>query len=360
MARALPSASARLGPRHATLVAGALVLAVGCAPAATRIVVVADSDLAVPGAIDRIRFEVDSRALGGELAQREADLLTPSTALPVVMPIVHEGGRTGPLTVRAVAMLGDQEIVERTARLSFVLGRSLVLRLDLNGACVGVECGGGETCGSASGCVSSEVDPASLPEYVDPSSADRLDAGLVPRPDARAAPPDAASPDGGRLADGGVADGGAVDGGAGPPDAGSLCTSGCACLQSCDDGRCECRDLCTCRLDCSPSGDCEEVICDRATCTVVAPLASNLSVRCDHEASCTVDARGASNALGLTCRNESTCDIDCTDVSNCALECDDSSRAVLRCAGTSSCELRCSGTRTECAGDVVVCNRACP
>jgi hypothetical protein len=131
------------------------VIALGCTRARTEILVVTDTDYAVPDEIDEMRIVVE--APDGSTSEATADFGGGDPAPPRTLGLVHEGGRLGPFHVRATGRLRGTTVITREAEVSFVSGRTLVLRLDLLSRCEGVTCGAGESCGE-DGCASIEVD----------------------------------------------------------------------------------------------------------------------------------------------------------------------------------------------------------
>ncbi len=123
----------------------AAALLVGCSGELTEAIVMTDTDLRIGSQIDAIRYEVDATQIGGRLYTAQLDL-GPDTRFPVTLTLVHDGGPLGPVVVAAEALRGRRVVVRRSARFSFVRGRSLTVDLDLTDACVGLRCGSDETC----------------------------------------------------------------------------------------------------------------------------------------------------------------------------------------------------------------------
>jgi hypothetical protein len=151
----------------------------------TEVLVVVDSDLKVPQALDELVFRVQGPS-GGERVT-SAPLAAGAQTLPRSLALVHEGGALSPLVVRVQGMKEAQLVLERQATLHFVRGRTLVLPMHLVAACVGVACGA-DTC-SEQGCVSAEIDPSTLASWngQEPRLGDGSampDGGSPPHPDA--------------------------------------------------------------------------------------------------------------------------------------------------------------------------------
>lgn len=320
-----------------TVLAVALaMLAVACAPAPTRIVVVAESDLQVPAQADGVRFVIDGRAIGSEVQQRDIGVDGTRVAFPLVLPIVHQGGALGPITIEATALRGGEVIVRRAVRTSFVRERSVVLVLALTHACAGIACGADESC-SAGACETIDVDPSTLPIWTGRGG---LDAIAMGDGDAGVALPDAVP----------------------SLDAGS-CGSGCACEQSCE-SECGCAGGCGCDLTCPAGATCESVRCEGAAteCAIDARGASNVDAQCSRGARCALDALGASNVRDLVCRDGAICDADCRETSNCVVKCESGSSCSLRCdeRADDNCRLECDGALSDCGSGLFVCDRSCP
>lgn len=148
------------------LVGLGLVLATVCGCSAdlpTQIVLAMATDLRVPDDLDRVKvwverdgkrvleqgFKLDgvgARTLPGTMA------LTAGSQPEATVLVTVRGERSGKL------------VVQRQARLSFVSGAILLLRMDLLGRCVGVSCASGQSC-TDKGCQPTYVDAATLPEY---------------------------------------------------------------------------------------------------------------------------------------------------------------------------------------------------
>jgi hypothetical protein len=200
---------------HTRMIALSIALA-GCAVTPrTEVIVVVDTNLRGPGGIDTIFIDVT--APDGTTTQSAiARLGVGEALLPRTLGLLHERDRLGPYTVSARGNTGGALRVARTARFSFVPGRTLVLRMDLLASCEGHACSAGQTCGE-SGCRSIDVAPGELLEWN--GAAPGLDASI---PEAR----DAARPDGGggdaATGDASPMDAGAIEDGGPVPDGGMV------------------------------------------------------------------------------------------------------------------------------------------
>jgi hypothetical protein len=133
---------------------------VACGEDATEIVAIVDSDLAIPEDVRSLRIEITDPQ--GEVQVVNGDL--ESQGFPRWVGIVHEGGRLGPVTIRALAQNGGLVVVERTAQTDFQEGEIIVVRLDLLANCLGVGCGSGQTCGGGT-CRNVELTPSEIEEW---------------------------------------------------------------------------------------------------------------------------------------------------------------------------------------------------
>lgn len=185
---------------HLARVASALVLAAslfGCTTARTEILVVTDTDLAVPSELDAFRVEVTGP--GGAMQASTARFGPGDPLPPRTLGLVYDQGRLGPYRVRVQGAHHGGVILERVAKVAFQRGTTLVLRVDLTRDCVGVSCNAEETC-AAGVCRPVLVGPDELTPFE----------GQLPGSDA--AVPIA---DGGSRFDAGSIDGGEIDGGCG-------------------------------------------------------------------------------------------------------------------------------------------------
>jgi hypothetical protein len=148
-------------PRLAPAAAIALAL-LGCESkeiARTQIMLVVDSDLTVPSELDQIDMYID----GPSGKRQQASALLSESPLPRSLALVRTEGPLSPLIVRVSGMLAGGVVVERSASLAFVEGRTLVLPMHLARSCIEMSCGE-QTC-TERGCEDVAVEPSSLSEW---------------------------------------------------------------------------------------------------------------------------------------------------------------------------------------------------
>lgn len=176
---------------HRVIIA-ALALAIAtaltsCSPGElTEIVVVVDSELAVPGALDEVTILAEGPS---GIPKPARALLSGSGAatLPVTLGVRPSATGNPSVIIRAEGRLLGARRVSAEVRTNFIEGRRLVLRIVLLSACVGVECASGFTCAPTGECVDAAVDPGTLPLFtgtlplgdLGASDADTTDAGMT-------------------------------------------------------------------------------------------------------------------------------------------------------------------------------------
>lgn len=160
--RARRAPAGRLSGRVALCVALGWLSACSRAPL-TEILVVVDTDLDVPAQLAGVHFRVIDP--NGEEKSASADLDV-ELARPAVLALVHRTGPLGPFTIEVTGTgRGDVVAPVRTARVSFVPGRVLVLPMHLWARCLDASCGPDATCGDT-GCRSVDVGPGELEEWM--------------------------------------------------------------------------------------------------------------------------------------------------------------------------------------------------
>lgn len=156
----------------------------------TQLVVVIDSDMAVPRELDAYRVTVtgpDGRVLDEQLPAAG------DSALPASFGVKPRGGRANrAVTVAVTAMHAGGALFDTRAVTSFVEERRLRLDMFLARRCVASACAPQETCRQGR-CVDPEIDARDLPGY-DPNDPLRtFDAGVSAQDAAQDAAPDAAT-----------------------------------------------------------------------------------------------------------------------------------------------------------------------
>lgn len=190
--------------------------AAGCTSPATQLVVVVDTDLAIPGEVDQVSVTVEGPSGAMET---ERSTLADRSRLPLTLGVSPSGDALGPITVTAMGRHVGTLVVLREHRVTLVRGETRMLVMHLSAECVGASapsCDDTETC-TDRGCEAVEVDATRLPAWTGTP------------PSLRDAGP---SPDGGRS-----------DGGRG--DAGADAAAGCSTADDCNDGNPCTDDVCT-------------------------------------------------------------------------------------------------------------------
>ncbi len=146
--------------RSMVLLALALASCAGGGP--TEVVLVIDSDLVVPDALDRI--EISLSGSSGTPTNVVADLTAAGTPdLPLTLTTFSTTGG-GDLAVTVIGRLMGAEVTRWEARTSFVDGETRMLRAILAARCLEITCAAGETCDEA-GCRAVPIASDALPEW---------------------------------------------------------------------------------------------------------------------------------------------------------------------------------------------------
>jgi len=160
---AVGSASVVPLPRTALL---AIAFVIGCTREPTQLVVVLDSDLAVPSELDALQIQVEGRGVEEVRGPFSLEKLG-REELPASFGVAPEGRDAGrSVTVRLSGLLDGVERLSTFARTGFVAHERLRLDLFLARRCLtdAPECAPGQTCGE-DGCVNPNRDPESLPRW---------------------------------------------------------------------------------------------------------------------------------------------------------------------------------------------------
>ena len=157
-----------------------------CKQPATEIVVVVDSDFAIPADASEIRAQIKDG--GNVLAEHSFSLVARGTspsagqhALPfsfAVLPWEDDPSRKVAIELGAIAQGQVEPRLVRRAVTSFIDGSSLALPMFLAQRCEGMVCEPGQTCG-LEGCVAEDVEPALL-SHLSPGR--ELEPGTSPSP----------------------------------------------------------------------------------------------------------------------------------------------------------------------------------
>lgn len=148
-------------------VAVVLLVAACATEPATQIVVVVDSDLAVPGELDELRIRIFD-AQGGVATDRVVRLGDGEGefTLPTDFGVAPRDPEAAvQVTIELQARLLGATLFTTRAITGFREGHQLRLDMILPAACVGrPACDAAETC-TASGCADAAIDPATLEEF---------------------------------------------------------------------------------------------------------------------------------------------------------------------------------------------------
>lgn len=275
--RAVREFDGRFALRRRLLCAiGPLLLTLGCAEhSSTQIVVLMDTDYAVPGEVDGIRARVSKMVPNAE-SSAEVETWTHVFSvsggasnqsgthdLPATFSVLPDAGSDLEIMIEVVALASSdgRALVSRRVRTRFAPGETLLVRMLLYRACAKQVCAAGESCGcpDATSCMA----PSCMDETVSPDVLERIDnPGLLPSdagiPVVDAGVPDGNLPDdGGPDSDGGVPDGGVID--CEPPLL--LCGTDCVNPQAdpryCGDCNTSCTSGFVCQMGiCIDLGDC--------------------------------------------------------------------------------------------------------
>ncbi|MCC6876604.1 MAG: hypothetical protein IT378_20040 [Sandaracinaceae bacterium] len=303
----------------------------------TEVVVVVDSDLAIPTELDRVRVSVTGPS--GEQRVSEGALAS-AAGLPATVGLVHRGGPLGDARVLVEGVRGTDTVVARRASFAWQPNQTLALRLDLLRACLSITCEPMETCGE-NGCRLIAVAPDELAPYPPP-----------PRRDASV--PDAAVQDDAGRSDAGPVDASVSSDGSIEQDGGLPVCSALPAQCEVVPRACVC-SACTCSPQCSD--DCEFACTMGSRCRIQGEGTTRIAGRCS-ASTCEIAARGSQNAA-IACLNGAQCTVDCRQAADCGVVCRDTSSCVVHCNGAGRCVMA-NCTPTRCPGNILVCNATCP
>src|SRR5688500_12422964 len=110
-------------PRNSRLLPVLAALAIACS-SPTELVVVVDSDLAVPAELDAVRVRITGPS-GRAMDATQSLGGTADPPLPLTLGVTSAAGSLGPIDVDVEGLLDGAAVVERTARTSLLAGQSL-------------------------------------------------------------------------------------------------------------------------------------------------------------------------------------------------------------------------------------------
>jgi alpha-tubulin suppressor-like RCC1 family protein len=143
----------------------ALAVAVSACRQQTEIVLVIDTDLAVPVDMDRIDISIigsEMQSDAGAQPTVSIDLTAANApAFPMTLGLTPASG-AGPVTVSVAGFSLGSRVIQQEADTNFVEGSTRMLRMLLLVSCVGKSCSAGETCTQA-GCGPTTMAGDSLP-----------------------------------------------------------------------------------------------------------------------------------------------------------------------------------------------------
>ena len=161
------------------LLASALLLAPACTETGTEIMLSVASDMRVPLELDSMRIEI--RHVARQVIRDYS--LDPAKAdharLPATLGLVGGEHHNEPLLITVTGKKAGKAIVQRLARLPWVEGRILLLRMNLLRRCImtSTACAKDETC-TEHGCEKPDVDPGALPDYIPGATHTGLDLSI--------------------------------------------------------------------------------------------------------------------------------------------------------------------------------------
>jgi hypothetical protein len=209
----------RLVRRQFVLSAIALsLLTIGCVEeSSTQVVILMDTDYAVPGEVDRIRARVSKIVEtdgGSEEIETWLNVFSVSKGsssepdvheLPATFGILPGGSSPDQkivIELDALASEGGEALVSRRVKTGFVSGQARLVRMLLFRACAERVCPAGESCGCAE--AGSCTEPACVDETVSPEALEPIDNPSLLPADPGIPLLDAGLPDGAVPPDGGV------------------------------------------------------------------------------------------------------------------------------------------------------------
>jgi len=156
----------------ALVLAGLFAMGCGGHGEATQLIVVVDTDMAIPSGLDGVDFAIVG---AGGMRVTAHSAIASSAALPLTLAL-EPAGDGGNVDIQITGTLLDAAVVEQHVSTSFVRGERRLVRVFLSSDCVGVTCSDtAQTCRAAI-CVDAAVPASSLPRFA--GEPGRLDAGM--------------------------------------------------------------------------------------------------------------------------------------------------------------------------------------
>ena len=152
---------------RALLVATTVLVLASCAPQATQIVLVVDSDLTLTN------VAIDVSSTNSAPTHATADFSMPATPrLPLTLGIYPRASADIDVIITVRGTLADTTVIERDVQTRFVSGSSRMLRVLLAARCLNQTCSAGQTC-DETGCRAIDIGGDALPPWT--GSAPSLD-----------------------------------------------------------------------------------------------------------------------------------------------------------------------------------------
>jgi hypothetical protein len=147
-----------------SLAALAFLLAVGCAPDRTMLVVRVQSNLSVPDAMDTVRVVVTHA--GKEIQNLPFPLTGGLHKLPLQVGLLSPSGGGTDVAITVTGVLARVPVVSEIAITSFIKGKSLVLDMYLAAECVNFDCKDPtKTCTVGQVCIAKNRSASTLPVF---------------------------------------------------------------------------------------------------------------------------------------------------------------------------------------------------
>src|SRR5262245_14097551 len=111
-----------LGRRSMRALGLALAVFAGCAQPPTPLIVVVDTDLAIPSALDRVEITVVGP--DGITMETERIMLSGPSSLPLTLGVSPSGERLGPIDITAIGRVDGTLVVTREHTVTLLRGET--------------------------------------------------------------------------------------------------------------------------------------------------------------------------------------------------------------------------------------------